>query len=356
MPSSDPGPEKLELRIASIREETEEAKTYTFEVAASTKDESPAIHFVPGQFLTFLLKIGGTEYRRSFSIISLPGEPLQVTVKRVANGIVSRYILMHWKTGDVLESLPPSGRFVLPPGKLQRDIFFIVAGSGIAPVLPQIRQLLAKKTPGRIHLFYSNHSEAAVLFAEELQFLEQQHPQFRVRHFLSEPAIHPEQRLRLNNGILETLVKENLRFDPEQALFMICGPFTFMRMVRITLIFMHFREDQIKRENFLPGIMRSQTERAGGFLQRTITLNYRGSTYSLAVERNQTILQAALAQHIPLPYSCEGGACSTCAAHCTNGKVHLTINEVLTDADLAEGWMLTCTGHPLTDDVVISFP
>jgi hypothetical protein len=28
---------------------------------------------------------------------------------------------------------------------------------------------------------------------------------------------------------------------------------------------------------------------------------------------------------------------------------------VLTDADLATGWILTCTGHALTDDVVVEY-
>jgi hypothetical protein len=30
-------------------------------------------------------------------------------------------------------------------------------------------------------------------------------------------------------------------------------------------------------------------------------------------------------------------------------------NNVLTDADLDAGWILTCAGHPLTDDVVIEY-
>jgi len=71
---------------------------------------------------------------------------------------------------------------------------------------------------------------------------------------------------------------------------------------------------------------------------------------------NQSILQAALQNNIPLPYSCRTGDCSTCSALCKTGKVELAKNNVLTDADLAAGWVLTCTGHAVTDDVVIEFP
>jgi ring-1,2-phenylacetyl-CoA epoxidase subunit PaaE len=31
----------------------------------------------------------------------------------------------------------------------------------------------------------------------------------------------------------------------------------------------------------------------------------------------------------------------------------MTINDVLTERDIAEGWILTCTGFPESDDVVI---
>jgi len=33
----------------------------------------------------------------------------------------------------------------------------------------------------------------------------------------------------------------------------------------------------------------------------------------------------------------------------------MSVNEVLTDSDIGEGWILTCTGHPVSDDVVIDF-
>jgi ring-1,2-phenylacetyl-CoA epoxidase subunit PaaE len=70
---------------------------------------------------------------------------------------------------------------------------------------------------------------------------------------------------------------------------------------------------------------------------------------------NQSILQAALQNNIPLPYSCRVGDCSTCAAICKSGKVGMVKNDVLTEADLAAGWILTCTGHALTDDVVVEY-
>jgi ring-1,2-phenylacetyl-CoA epoxidase subunit PaaE len=42
-------------------------------------------------------------------------------------------------------------------------------------------------------------------------------------------------------------------------------------------------------------------------------------------------------------------------ALCKSGKVVMANNEVLTEEDLAKGWVLTCTGHPVSENVVISF-
>ncbi|HYH57268.1 MAG TPA: 2Fe-2S iron-sulfur cluster-binding protein [Anseongella sp.] len=54
-----------------------------------------------------------------------------------------------------------------------------------------------------------------------------------------------------------------------------------------------------------------------------------------------------------MPYSCKGGACSTCTARCTGGKVEMAVNEVLTEADIEQGLVLTCVGYPAAEKVRI---
>ena len=76
---------------------------------------------------------------------------------------------------------------------------------------------------------------------------------------------------------------------------------------------------------------------------------------TLLLAKTNLYCKSALQNNIPLPYSCRAGICSTCSAKCTGGKVEMALNDVLTDTDLAQGWILTCTGHPVTDDVVINF-
>ena len=80
-----------------------------------------------------------------------------------------------------------------------------------------------------------------------------------------------------------------------------------------------------------------------------VTIYYGGIKHELEVVYPQNILEVALQHKIKLPYSCRGGRCSTCTARCVSGSVKMTINDVLTPEDLAEGLILTCVSYPETD-------
>jgi ring-1,2-phenylacetyl-CoA epoxidase subunit PaaE len=80
-----------------------------------------------------------------------------------------------------------------------------------------------------------------------------------------------------------------------------------------------------------------------------------GKEHTLPVQYPQTILQAARAQGLSLPYSCNAGSCGQCAVRCLEGRVWMARNEVLTEADQQQGFVLTCTGYPAGGPVVLDF-
>ena len=86
---------------------------------------------------------------------------------------------------------------------------------------------------------------------------------------------------------------------------------------------------------------------------RTVTIQYEGSEYLIEVPKGKTILEVALDQDIDLPYSCQAGLCTACRGKCLTGQVHLDEREGLSDSEMKQGYILTCVGHPMTDDVVI---
>jgi ring-1,2-phenylacetyl-CoA epoxidase subunit PaaE len=70
---------------------------------------------------------------------------------------------------------------------------------------------------------------------------------------------------------------------------------------------------------------------------------------------SETILEAAIKAGVEAPFSCRSAICSTCMAKLIEGKVEMDQNHVLTDAELEEGYIVTCQSHPTTDKVKISY-
>ena len=102
------------VKVADIITETPLAKTF---VLQPLYDWQPA--YKPGQFITLVFYNTGSEKRRSFSLTSNPvqEEFLKITVKRIANGEYSRYMLDRVLTGDEFYTTGITGFFVLPEKK-----------------------------------------------------------------------------------------------------------------------------------------------------------------------------------------------------------------------------------------------
>jgi len=344
-------PDLIQFRISSIKQETAQARTYRLKLLNQDK-----LDYKPGQFLTFIINTERQELRRSYSILSLPGEETEITVKKVENGIISRYILQNWKEGATVYSLPPSGRFTLDPEKnARRDIFFFAAGSGIVPVLPMIRNLLQKEPLSCVHLIYSNRNENDSLFLREIELLADRFEALNLINFFSEPAYRIHERGHISNLTAEPLINKNIRFDKKNALFFLCGPFSYMRMLRFTIGLMQVEKENIRTENYIPEVMRTGQVHHKLLPAQAVQVNLPGESYIVQVDTGQNILNAALEKGLHLPYSCKGGVCGNCAVICKSGAVYMSVNEVLTDKDLQQGWVLTCTGYPEDNKVILDF-
>lgn len=333
----------LQLKIEAIRHDAPDTATFFLSNTAGIK-----VAYKAGQFITLVFNHHTGEVRRSYSLSSTPDDDLlAITVKRIPNGELSRFLLIHSQVGDIWIAEEPAGRFTVNNFEAGKDLFFFAAGSGITPIFSQIKYVLNRPGNSRLTLIYSNRNAGVILFKRELEELQQQYAQrLTIVHLLSDNA------QRLNNVTAEQLVRKYVRHNLQKAQFYLCGPFSYMRMVRLTLIYMGIAGNNIRKENFV-----LDTVAVGGtkisFAPRKLQIIFGGETHDISAGENQSILQAALQNHIPLPYSCRAGICSACTAKCTRGKITITENDVLTDADLAEGLVLTCTGYATTDDVII---
>jgi len=122
-----PAPRILPCRIADLARLTDTVLRVTLRLPPDS-----AFDFLPGQHIEI---IGPGGQRRSYSIANAPRPDgrLQLLLRRVDGGLMSRYWFDEAKVGDLLRLNGPLGTFYLR-GVAQRRVAFLAAGTGIAPV------------------------------------------------------------------------------------------------------------------------------------------------------------------------------------------------------------------------------
>ncbi|MCP4388943.1 MAG: phenylacetic acid degradation protein, partial [Gammaproteobacteria bacterium] len=158
------------LRIKAVRPETDTAVCVSFDVPADLADK---FQFTQGQFLTLKADIDGEDVRRSYSICcGVDDGELQVGIKRVRDGKFSNYANDNFKVGDEVEVIPPQGSFFTTLDENNRKNYMcIAAGSGITPILSNIKSILGHEPESRVTLIFGNRRSNSMMFKDALSFL-----------------------------------------------------------------------------------------------------------------------------------------------------------------------------------------
>jgi len=94
---------------------------------------------------------------------------------------------------------------------------------------------------------------------------------------------------------------------------------------------------------------------SNGTVPAEVTVIIGGRRHAIAYQAGDTLLLTARRGGLAPPTSCEAGNCGTCMALLHEGDVTMRCNHVLTDDDLADGYVLTCQGVPHGSTVVIEY-
>ncbi|GJM30749.1 MAG: flavodoxin reductase [Cyclobacteriaceae bacterium] len=343
-----------QLKVKDLIEETHNAISIVFH------QPSPAMEYKSGQFLTLIATIEGKEVRRSYSFCSAPeiDEDLAVTVKRVTGGLMSNYLPDHIKVGDELKVMEPMGHFTTDYNSSnQRHLIMFAGGSGITPFMSHIKSVLKHEPKSIISLIYANRNYHSIIFKQQLEEIQAKNQgRFHVIYILEEaPLTWQGPSGLLNHESLEEMLHRIPDWGLEQTQYLMCGPEGMMHNIETYLKDRSIPESKIYKESFVaPTIEKEPKNQPQDALStREITVIYDGEEYNFPVEPSNTILETALDLDIDLPYSCQSGLCTACRGKLISGKVKLDEEEGLSDAEREEGYILTCVGHPLTDDVKI---
>ena len=350
------------LHIREIRRETAETVSIAFDVPEELRE---AFHFIPGQYLTLRTTIDGADIRRSYSICSAPHEnELRVAIKKEEGGVFSTFANEQLRAGDVLQVMPPQGRFYveLSPENSKLYVAFVV-GSGITPIISILKSTLEQEPHSRFLLFYGNRGFDHIVFREQLEALKNRYPErLAVHHVLSRESLGSDLFFgRINAD--KCRVYARYFFQPQAVdHFFLCGPETMVFEVKETLEQLGVAAQKIHFELFTTAGM--QQKRAGkpaasaseNSFDASVTVIQDGVQFDFLLPSDgSTLLDAAMRAGADLPFSCKGGVCSTCKARILDGQVNMEVSYGLEADEIAAGYVLTCQSHPTTKRVVVSF-
>ncbi len=388
------------LRIARVTPEAAGAVVLTLQVPAVQR---ALFAFLPGQFLTLKANINCETVRRNYSICSTPqrlaatGE-VDVGIKPILGGVFSNWAATRTSAGDLLDVMPPDGRFVsrltetggsdldrsqgsnalAATRPLHRAGF--AAGSGITPLLSLVASTLAGETHSQFTLVYANQQVGQIMFNEQLQDLKDRYPaRLNLIHVLSRqeqdiPLLHG----RLDAVKMRTLLETLLPVDRIDEAF-VCGPAGMMDAAESVLKAAFARtsrpERQVHVERFFAGQMPATLasgEVLGAINSRAICRTsigpqididnaivlkviQDGKVHHFTMAPDRKVLDTALAGGLDLPYACRGGVCCTCRARVLEGRVQMEKNFTLEAWEVDKGFVLTCQARALTPEVTVSF-
>lgn len=351
-----------DLRVRAVQPDTAEAVIVSFDVP---EDLRPVFGFTQGQYLTLRKEIAGQDLRRSYSICAgVDDGELRVGVRKVRGGVFSNWIKEQLKPGDTISVMAPQGRFFVPiEPQARRHHLGIAGGSGITPILSIMKTVLAREPHSRFTLVYGNRSLKSTMFKEEIEDLKDKYMTRLVLHhvFSDEHTDAP-----INMGLMDReKIAEFLRtLVPAQRIdhAFICGPFQMNDEAEAALLAAGVPEDRIHIERFgiaqqagTVGAVVHEAKPEDAELAR-VAIVRDGLKREFVFSKDQpSILDAASAAGLEVPYSCTSGVCGTCRAKLVEGQVRMERNFALDKKEVAAGYVLTCQAHPLTERVVLSF-
>jgi ferredoxin-NADP reductase len=292
---------RMRGRIESVHPETKDAVTLVIRPGLGWKGHTP------GQYVRIGVDVAGVRLWRAYSLTSGPRTDglISITVKAIADGVVSNHLVRNARPGMVLDLDPATGEFVQPE-RLPRKVLFVTAGSGITPVMGMLRNH-AFEDVVVVHAAPSKHD---VIFGGELRLLAKAGSLTLVEsHDDVDGYLTPQRLVELVPDLTD---RETWA----------CGPTALLDLVE-ELYDAKGISDQLHTERFRPVVI---VAGAGG----TVTFGKQSKT--IEADGATPILTAGEAEGVLLPSGCRMGICMGCVVPLKEGAVRDLRNGDLTTA------------------------
>lgn len=345
------------LSVAEVRREGDDAVSVALTVPPALRG---IFRFHAGQYLTVRRPDDANDTRRSYSLCADPrGDEVRIGVREIPQGVMSTWMNRELAAGMILECMPPDGHFgaaLATPAA--RRLLLIAVGSGITPMLSLAKEALAAHPDTRVTLLYGNRRLSTTMFREDLEDLKNRYLDCFAVHYVFSREVQefPLYHGRLDGAKVRDFIAHLIPAAHVDEVFL-CGPAAMLDDVAAALRTAGVAADHIHIERFgaagTPAATREELAAPDG---ARVTVIVDGLRRDIEFAHStDSILDAARAAGLDLPFSCKSGVCATCRARVLEGEVKMTRNFALMQTDLDAGIVLSCQAHPVTPRVVISF-
>ena len=287
--------------VVNIVAETRDASTVVI------KPTAPWPAHVAGQYVRLGLEIDGVRHWRAYTLTSDPEHVeglVSVTVKHVAEGVVSPWIIDQLHRGDVVFLGEAEGTFVLPditPAK----VLLVSGGSGVTPIWSLLRALARHAERVDVVHIHMCHDEQDFIFGRTLMAAAERNPHYvLIPHYRSTSS-------RLRPQDLDELVP-----DWNDRTTFLSGPGAMMD--DFAAYWEQFGSpDLLHLERFQPhvGGFDAVEPGSGG------SIHFRVTQLDAESDGRTSILEAGEAAGGALPHGCRMGVCHTCKCRLVHGQV-----------------------------------
>ncbi|MFL5747685.1 MAG: ferredoxin--NADP reductase [Niastella sp.] len=217
--------------VIRIVNETSNTRRYWIEVP-----DMQAFDFEPGQFVTIDMPIHEKPNKRwrSYSIASWPdgSNVFELVIVLLEGGAGTTWLFNEVKEGDQLTFRGPQGKFTLPE-PIDRDLFFICTGTGIAPFRSMAHHILNHNIVHQnIYLIFGCRKLTDNLYGKELEELSEKVTSFQYLPTYSREVPENYNHL-IRTGYVHSIYEEIIRANSlhandgpatvKPAYFYLCG-------------------------------------------------------------------------------------------------------------------------------------
>ncbi len=259
-------------------------------------------------------------------------EYITLTVRRIDDGVGSQWLTRDVKRGDYLWRSDAMGEFTCDD-KAEDKFLLLAAGCGVTPIM-SMRRWLAKNRPhADVRVISNVRTPQDVIFADEWR---------------NYPVTLVAENNVTEGFIAGRLTRELLAGVPDSDLasrtVMTCGPAPYMdwveQEVKALGVTRFFKEKFFTpvAEAATSGLKFTKLQPAREFYAPV------GTTLLEALESNSN--------NVPVVAACRAGVCGCCKTKVVSGEYTVSSTMTLTDAEIAEGYVLACSCHPQGDLVL----